>query len=67
MDLIKFVPDSKEDALGMLAEFIEDCEFTKLAYVNPHRQVVDATDILQGSHHSSSGRRGKVVPPLLLI
>jgi coatomer protein complex subunit gamma len=25
------VPDSKEDALGMLAEFIEDCEFTKLA------------------------------------
>ncbi|KAE9965670.1 hypothetical protein BLS_007449 [Venturia inaequalis] len=31
MDLIKFVPDSKEDALGMLAEFIEDCEFTKLA------------------------------------
>lgn len=34
MDLIKFVPDSKEDALGMLAEFIEDCEFTKLAYVD---------------------------------
>lgn len=25
MDLIKFVPESKEDALGMLAEFIEDC------------------------------------------
>jgi coatomer protein complex subunit gamma len=23
MDLIKFVPESKEDALGMLAEFIE--------------------------------------------
>jgi len=30
-DLIKFVPESKEDALAHLAEFIEDCEFTKLA------------------------------------
>ncbi|KAF2397340.1 coatomer subunit gamma [Trichodelitschia bisporula] len=30
-DLIKFVPESKEDALSMLAEFIEDCEFNKLA------------------------------------
>ncbi|KAK9491342.1 adaptin N terminal region-domain-containing protein [Lipomyces doorenjongii] len=30
-DLIKFVPDSKEDALSYLCEFIEDCEFTKLA------------------------------------
>ena len=30
-DLIKFVPGSKEDALGHLCEFIEDCEFTKLA------------------------------------
>lgn len=30
-DLIKFVPDSKEDALAYLCEFIEDCEFTKLA------------------------------------
>jgi len=30
-DLIKFVPDSKEDALAHLCEFIEDCEFTKLA------------------------------------
>ncbi|KAF1814479.1 putative coatomer subunit gamma [Eremomyces bilateralis CBS 781.70] len=30
-DLIKFVPDSKEDALGHLSEFIEDCEYTKLA------------------------------------
>jgi coatomer subunit gamma len=30
-DLIKFVPDSKEEALAHLAEFIEDCEFTKLA------------------------------------
>jgi coatomer protein complex subunit gamma len=30
-DLIKFVPDSKEDALSHLCEFIEDCEFTKLA------------------------------------
>lgn len=30
-DLIKFVPDSKDDALAHLAEFIEDCEFTKLA------------------------------------
>lgn len=29
-DLIKFVPDSKEDALAHLCEFIEDCEFTKL-------------------------------------
>ncbi|KAK9466254.1 adaptin N terminal region-domain-containing protein [Lipomyces arxii] len=30
-DLIKFVPESKEDALAYLSEFIEDCEFTKLA------------------------------------
>ncbi|OJJ51352.1 hypothetical protein ASPZODRAFT_12186 [Penicilliopsis zonata CBS 506.65] len=30
-DLIKFVPDSKEDALAHLCEFIEDCEFTKLS------------------------------------
>jgi coatomer subunit gamma len=30
-DLIKFVPDSKDDALAHLAEFIEDCEFNKLA------------------------------------
>jgi coatomer protein complex subunit gamma len=30
-DLIKFVPDSREDALSHLCEFIEDCEFTKLA------------------------------------
>ena len=30
-DLIKFVPESKEDALGQLAEFVEDCEFSKLA------------------------------------
>ncbi|KAJ9193059.1 hypothetical protein DTO164E3_630 [Paecilomyces variotii] len=30
-DLIKFVPESKEDALTHLCEFIEDCEFTKLS------------------------------------
>lgn len=30
-DLIKFVPESKEDALAHLCEFIEDCEFTKLS------------------------------------
>ena len=30
-DLIKFVPGSKEETLGHLCEFIEDCEFTKLA------------------------------------
>ncbi|OCK77040.1 coatomer subunit gamma [Lepidopterella palustris CBS 459.81] len=30
-DLIRFVPDAKEDALATLCEFIEDCEFTKLA------------------------------------
>ncbi|KAI1972539.1 coatomer subunit gamma [Ophidiomyces ophidiicola] len=30
-DLIKFVPGSKADALEHLCEFIEDCEFTKLA------------------------------------
>ncbi|EEH34071.1 coatomer subunit gamma-1 [Paracoccidioides lutzii Pb01] len=30
-DLIKFVPGSKEEALAHLCEFIEDCEFTKLA------------------------------------
>jgi coatomer subunit gamma len=29
-DLIKFVPDAKDDALAHLAEFIEDCEFSKL-------------------------------------
>lgn len=30
-DLIKFVPGSKDEALAHLCEFIEDCEFTKLA------------------------------------
>ncbi|KAJ4522746.1 coatomer subunit gamma [Exophiala dermatitidis] len=30
-DLIKFVPGSKEETLSHLCEFIEDCEFTKLA------------------------------------
>ena len=30
-DLIKFVPDSRDEALAHLCEFIEDCEFTKLA------------------------------------
>ncbi|KAK3112117.1 coatomer subunit gamma [Teratosphaeriaceae sp. CCFEE 6253] len=30
-DLVKFVPESKEEALSHLCEFIEDCEFTKLA------------------------------------
>ncbi|WPH00956.1 Hypothetical protein R9X50_00379000 [Acrodontium crateriforme] len=30
-DLIKFVPDAKQEALAHLCEFIEDCEFTKLA------------------------------------
>jgi coatomer protein complex subunit gamma len=30
-DLIKFVPGSKEETLAHLCEFIEDCEFTKLA------------------------------------
>ncbi|KAG4301473.1 hypothetical protein PCK1_002399 [Pneumocystis canis] len=29
-DMIKFIPESKEDALSNLCEFIEDCEFTKL-------------------------------------
>ena len=35
-DLIKFVPDSKDDALAHLCEFIEDCEFTKLAVRTLH-------------------------------
>ena len=30
-DLIKFVKESREDALAHLCEFIEDCEFTKLS------------------------------------
>ena len=30
-DEFKIVPESKEDALSHLCEFIEDCEFTKLA------------------------------------
>lgn len=30
-DLIRYVPDSREEALAHLCEFIEDCEFTKLA------------------------------------
>lgn len=29
-DMIKFIPESKEDALSSLCEFIEDCEFTRL-------------------------------------
>ncbi|KAF4583075.1 coatomer subunit gamma [Ophiocordyceps camponoti-floridani] len=38
-DLIKFVPDSKEEALAHLCEFIEDCEFTKLATVQPTKYI----------------------------
>jgi len=30
-DLINYVPESREEALYQLCEFIEDCEFTKLA------------------------------------
>ena len=30
-DMIKFIPESKEQALSHLCEFIEDCEFTKLS------------------------------------
>ncbi|PPJ52208.1 hypothetical protein CBER1_09754 [Cercospora berteroae] len=30
-DLIKFVPEARDEALAHLCEFIEDCEFTKLA------------------------------------
>ncbi|EAU92615.1 coatomer subunit gamma [Coprinopsis cinerea okayama7 len=30
-DMIKFITDSKEQALSHLCEFIEDCEFTKLS------------------------------------
>ncbi|KAF5392451.1 hypothetical protein D9757_002281 [Collybiopsis confluens] len=30
-DMIKFIKDSKEQALAHLCEFIEDCEFTKLS------------------------------------
>ncbi|KAG9313967.1 adaptin N terminal region-domain-containing protein [Chiua virens] len=30
-DMIKFIADSKEQALSHLCEFIEDCEFTKLS------------------------------------
>lgn len=30
-DMIKYVPDAKEEALAHLCEFIEDCEYTKLA------------------------------------
>ncbi|KAG4305815.1 hypothetical protein PORY_000725 [Pneumocystis oryctolagi] len=29
-DMIKFIPESKEEALSNLCEFIEDCEFAKL-------------------------------------
>lgn len=30
-DIIKFIPESKEIALEMLCEFIEDCEYTELS------------------------------------
>ncbi|KAF9531865.1 coatomer subunit gamma [Crepidotus variabilis] len=30
-DMIKFIPEAKEQALSHLCEFIEDCEFTKLS------------------------------------
>lgn len=30
-DIIKFIPESKEGALEMLCEFIEDCEYTELS------------------------------------
>jgi len=30
-DIVKFVPEAREDALKLLCEFIEDCEYTELA------------------------------------
>jgi len=30
-DMIKFIPECKEQAMSYLCEFIEDCEFTKLS------------------------------------
>ncbi|BFZ64672.1 coatomer subunit gamma [Saitoella coloradoensis] len=30
-DMIKFVPESREEALSVLCDFIEDCEYSKLA------------------------------------
>lgn len=30
-DLVKFIPESKKDCLAILSEYIEDCEYAKLA------------------------------------
>lgn len=30
-DIIKFIPEAKEDALELLCDFIEDCEYTELS------------------------------------
>ena len=42
-DMIKFIPESKEQALSHLCEFIEDCEFTKLSVRILHLLGVEGT------------------------
>ncbi|KAH8835640.1 coatomer subunit gamma [Flagelloscypha sp. PMI_526] len=46
-DMIKFIPDSKEQALSHLCEFIEDCEFTKLSVRILHLLGVEAPKCAQ--------------------
>ena len=50
-DLIKFVPESKEDALAHLCEFIEDCEFTKLSVRILHLLGVEGPKTSQPSKY----------------
>ena len=44
-DLIKYVPESKEAALVHLCEFIEDCEYTKLAVRILHLLGVEGPEV----------------------
>ncbi|KAI9660846.1 MAG: coatomer subunit gamma [Trizodia sp. TS-e1964] len=46
-DLIKYVPESRGDALAHLCEFIEDCEFTKLAVRILHLIGIEGPKTLQ--------------------
>ncbi|QSL64562.1 hypothetical protein MERGE_001863 [Pneumocystis wakefieldiae] len=50
-DMIKFIPESKEDALSSLCEFIEDCEFTKLTIRILHTLGIEGPRINQSTKY----------------
>jgi coatomer protein complex subunit gamma len=50
-DMIKYIGESKEQALSHLCEFIEDCEFTKLSVRILHLLGIEGPKALQPSKY----------------